>query len=236
MENEAEQGIGSITVVIPCYNERDSIASVVRAMPPEVTEIIVVDNNSTDGSADVARAAGAIVVHEPIQGYGAALRGGFLAATGDIIAALDADNQYPADQIVPMAYRLHSEKLDFVSATRFPLSDKKIMSTVRQVGNWGFTTLTNVLFLMRITDSQSGMWVFKRSLLPRILPESHDMPFSQELKIRAYVDREIAYAEHQINYYERIGTSKLFPFRHGLVVLRALLVLWWDVVVLGRTR
>ncbi|HUO50639.1 MAG TPA: glycosyltransferase [Candidatus Paceibacterota bacterium] len=219
--------LSSISVVIPCYNEAESIPTVIKAIPKGVLEIIVVDNNSTDKSAEVARAHGAHVVSEMIQGYGAALRGGFLAARGEYIAAFDADNQYPADELPRILSFMEMNHLDFVSASRFPLTDFESMNLLRRIGNWGLTLAANVLFNLSLSDSQSGMWVFKRSLLGKILPQSNDMPFSQELKIRAAMDPAVRFAEYHIPYHVRIGESKLFPFRHGVKLLIALFVLRW---------
>ena len=217
--------LSDVSVVIPCYNEQHSIKPVIDAVPKGVLEIILVDNNSTDESMRVARECGARVVQETTQGYGAALKCGFREAKGAIIASFDADNQYPAEEIPRILDFLNTNNLDFVSASRFPLTEKASMSLVRRVGNWGPTLAANVLFLLSLTDSQSGMWVFKRSALGRILPKSDDMPLSQELKIRAALDPSIRFAEYHIPYRVRIGESKLFPFRHGVKLLLSLLVL-----------
>src|SRR5437016_14666644 len=88
-----------ISVVIPCYNEQDGIRSVIEAMPTYVDEIVVVDNNSTDRTGEIARNLGAVVVFQPRKGYGAAYQAGLPAATGDVIATLDGDGTYPADEI-----------------------------------------------------------------------------------------------------------------------------------------
>src|SRR6185436_14107809 len=78
-----------ISVVIPCYNEEEGIQTVIHAMPAYVDEIVVVDNNSTDRTSEVARSLGAVVVFQGRKGYGAAYQAGLPAATGDIIATLD---------------------------------------------------------------------------------------------------------------------------------------------------
>src|SRR5712691_9068546 len=88
-----------ITVVIPCLNEEEGIQKVLEALPPLVDEVIVVDNNSTDRTAEVARKRGALVVKESCRGYGRAYKKGFSQATGDIIITLDGDHSYPVDAL-----------------------------------------------------------------------------------------------------------------------------------------
>ncbi len=211
--------LAEVSVVIPCYNEEHSIRPVIAAIPKGVREIVLVDNNSTDNSAQVATENGARVVREDKQGYGAALACGFRSAEGRIIASFDADNQYPAEELPQILKFLNDNDLDFVSASRFPLTNSESMTMIRRLGNWGFTFIANTLFLLSLSDSQSGMWVFKRDLIDRIMPESDDMPFSQEIKIRAARAPGVRFAEYHIPYRVRIGESKLFPVRHGLMLL-----------------
>jgi glycosyltransferase involved in cell wall biosynthesis len=212
-----------ISVIIPCYNEEASVADVIRAVPADVFEIIVVDNNSHDRTAEIARNAGARVVQETRQGYGAALKAGFRAAQGEIIATLDGDGQYPAEKIFEIASDLDRERLDFISANRFPLDNPRSLARTRVVGNMLFTFATNILFGLRLRDSQSGMWIFRRKVLESIWPTSDGMPLSQELKIRAATARNIRFGEYHIPYRLRSGHSKLIPWKHGLINLASLL-------------
>ena len=89
----------SITVIIPCLNEEQGIEKVLRAMPEFVDEVIVVDNNSTDRTSDVAASLGAKVVREQVRGYGRSYKRGFAEATSDLIITLDGDHSYPVDAI-----------------------------------------------------------------------------------------------------------------------------------------
>jgi len=210
----------SISIIIPCYNEEKSIGIVVEKIKKVIPqnnlkEIIVVNNNSTDKSAEVAKGAGAKVINETKQGYGAALKAGFKKALGDIIVTLDADNQYPLELIPKITEYLIKNNLDFISANRIPFSSGS-QSFTRKLGNWVLTFFTNILFGIKIKDSQSGMWIFKKSVLDKIFPKSDDMPLSEEFKILACLHPEIKFEEYYIPYYPRIGESKLFPFRHGL--------------------
>lgn len=211
-----------ISAVIPCHNEEESIGKVIRSIPKEVDGVIVVDNNSTDRTAEIARHLGARVVPETKKGYGAALKAGFRAAEGDIIATLDGDGQYPAEKIVEIARYLEANSLDFISASRFPLDDKSVMPVVRQRGNAFLALAMNILFGLNIKDSQSGMWVFRKKILDDSMPASDDMPFSEELKIRVARNKKYRFAEYHIPYFARGGESKLVPWKHGWMNLRYL--------------
>ena len=89
----------SITVIIPCLNEEQGIEKILRAMPDFVDETIVVDNNSTDRTSEVAASLGAKVIREDVRGYGRSYKRGFAAATSDLIVTLDGDQSYPVDAL-----------------------------------------------------------------------------------------------------------------------------------------
>src|ERR1043165_596956 len=110
-----------ITVVIPCLNEEQGIQQVLADLPDFVDEVIVVDNNSTDRTAEVARKMGAVVVPELNRGYGRAYKKGFAHATGDIIVTLDGDHSYPLDALSYLLEAFLQSGVQFLSASRFPL-------------------------------------------------------------------------------------------------------------------
>ena len=205
----------TISVVIPCYNEEEGIQQVIRAMPAYVDEVVVVDNNSTDRTSEVARSLGARVVFQPRKGYGAAYQAGLPAATGDIIATLDGDGTYPADEISVLVDALEEGKLDFISGSRFPLRNREAMNVTNQVGNLVLTLATALLWFRPLRDSQSGMWVFRRSVLPRLRLTSDGMPLSEEIKIEAIEKLGPRFAEVGIDYRPRIGEVKLQKWRDG---------------------
>ena len=206
----------TISVVIPCFNEERGIGNVLRNMPDYVDEVIVVDNNSADGTARIARELGACVVHEARKGYGSAYQAGLPRARGDIIATLDGDGTYPATAIAPILDWMLARRIDFVSASRFPLQQRSAMRGRNWLGNMILTWVTRALWLTWVRDSQSGMWIFRRELLHHLRLSSLGMPFSEEIKIEAMTDRRFRFAEYAIRYEERIGESKLFPFQNGL--------------------
>jgi glycosyltransferase involved in cell wall biosynthesis len=204
-----------ISLVIPCYNEEDGVREVIGRCPRDVVdEIVVVDNNCTDRTAEVARSLGAVVVAEKVPGYGAAYKAGMKAATGDVLVTLDGDGTYPPESIAQLVDTLVEKRWDFLSASRFPLADKAAMGLTNQIGNWVLTATAMLLFFKPIRDSQSGMWVFKRSLLEKMRVTSDGMPFSQEIKLEAIL-RGFRFGEAHIAYGARIGEVKLQKWRDG---------------------
>ena len=203
-----------LSLVIPCYNEEDGVREVIGRCPAEIDEIVVVDNNSTDGTAAVARGLGAVVVSEKRPGYGAAYKAGLRAATGDVVVTLDGDGTYPPEAIPQLVDTLVEKHWDFLSACRFPLSDPKAMGFTNRLGNWVLTVTAMLLFFKPIRDSQSGMWVFKRAILERLTITSDGMPFSQEIKLEAIL-RGFRFGETHIAYGARIGEVKLQKWRDG---------------------
>jgi len=203
-----------ISVVIPCYNEEDGVREVIGRMPRAVDEVVVVDNNCTDRTAEVARSLGARVVAERTPGYGAAYKAGLAAATGDVIVTLDGDGTYPPEEIPRLVDALEGRGWDFLSASRFPLSDPKAMNISNRVGNWVLTVAAAVLFFKPIRDSQSGMWVFRRAALGRLRLTSDGMAFSEEIKLEALL-RNLRFGEEHIPYGARVGEVKLQKWRDG---------------------
>jgi glycosyltransferase involved in cell wall biosynthesis len=204
-----------LSVVIPCYNEEDGVRHVIRALPKSVDEIVVVDNNSTDRTAEVAAALGARVVPEKRKGYGAAYKAGLPAATGDITVTMDGDGSYPAEQIEEVVAYLLDNGLDFVSASRFPLQNPEAMTFTNKVGNTVLTLSMLALFGRRIRDSQSGMWVYRSRVYPLMTLTSDGMPFSEEIKIEAIRNKRIKFGEYHVKYHQRIGEVKLEKWRDG---------------------
>jgi len=204
----------SLSVVIPCYNEEDGVREVIGRIPPIVDEIVVVDNNCTDRTAEVSRSLGARVVEQKIPGYGAAYKAGLAAATGDVVITMDGDGTYPPEEIARLVDVLEDKRWDFLSASRFPLSDPRAMTFTNRFGNAVLTVTAMLLFFVPVRDSQSGMWVFRRSLLPRLRLHSDGMPFSQEIKLEAIL-RGARFGEEHIPYGARIGEVKLQKWRDG---------------------
>ncbi len=208
-----------ISVVMPCYNEEEGVAECLRQMPAFVDEVVVVDNNSSDRTGDVAREAGAKVVFEARPGYGRAYKSGLSQATGDIICTLDGDATYPVDAIPYLIDILAADELDFISAWRIAADWQENFDYIlRYLGNRIYNLTIVLLYWFRIRDSQSGMWCFKRSVLERVNVTSDGMPFSEELKLEVFEKRrEISAREVPIHfhYVKRRGESKLSLWKDG---------------------
>jgi glycosyltransferase involved in cell wall biosynthesis len=205
----------SITVIIPCLNEEQGIEKVLRLLPEFVDQTIVVDNGSTDRTSDVARSLGAEVIRENVRGYGRAYKRGFSAATGDIIVTLDGDHSYPADALAYLLEAFLHLDADFVNASRFPVRDRQAMSFKHKFGNLVLSLAMSVLYFRWVRDSQSGMWVFRRSILQYMRLVSDGMAFSEEIKIEALKSNRIRFTEISIQYTSRLGEIKLNPWRDG---------------------
>src|SRR5690606_20274373 len=204
-----------ITVVIPCMNEEEGIQKVLERIPEFVDEVIVVDNNSTDRTAEVAREMGATVIREDVRGYGRAYKTGLLHARGDIIITLDGDHSYPVDGISYLIEALLNSRVGFVSASRFPMQDRQAMAFKNFVGNKILSFVMSALYLSWIRDSQSGMWIFYKDALKKMELISDEMAFSEEIKIEALRNPEIGFREIPISYSNRAGEVKLRPWRDG---------------------
>jgi glycosyltransferase involved in cell wall biosynthesis len=205
----------SITVIIPCLNEEQGIRCVLEAMPEFVDEVIVVDNNSTDRTHEVASSLGAKVIRETVRGYGRSYKRGFTAATGDVIVTLDGDHSYPVDAISYLLEAFLHLGVDFLNASRFPVRDRNAMSFKHKIGNLILSLAMSVLYFTWVRDSQSGMWVFRRSILAAMKLESDGMAFSEEIKIEALKNSKVRFGEISILYTSRLGEIKLNPWRDG---------------------
>ena len=204
-----------ITVVIPCLNEEEGIVQVLSRMPSFVDEVVVVDNDSTDRTAEMAQRFGAHVLHEKIRGYGRAYKTGLTQAQGDIVVTLDGDHSYPVDAISYLLEAFLHSDVRFLSASRFPLKNKHAMSVKHWIGNKLLSLLLSVLYFRWVRDSQSGMWVFERESLKEMDLRSDGMAFSEEIKIEAIRNRKIGFKEIYVDYSNRTGEIKLQPWRDG---------------------
>ena len=213
----------SITIIIPCLNEEQGIEKVLRATPDFVDEVIVVDNNSTDRTSEVAASLGAKVIREEVRGYGRAYKRGFAAATSDLIVTLDGDQSYPVDALSYLLEAFLHLEVDFLNMSRFPARDPRAMSFKNKFGNWILSFWMSVLFFHWVRDSQSGMWVFRRSILKDMKLISDGMAFSEEIKIEALKSNRVRFAEISIQYTSRLGEIKLNPWRDGFYNLWFLL-------------
>jgi len=224
IENNAGKGKKTkISIVIPALNEEEGIEKTIQAIPKSELEdmgydvqILVVDNGSTDGTGELARKAGAEVIYEPRRGYGSAYKMGFAHASGQIIATADADLTYPMAEIPNLVRILEDKAVEFITTNRLDHLNGNAMSLRNRLGNALLNLTVRLLFKINLKDSQSGMWVFKRSILDNLLLRSDGMPFSEELKLEACYFARCRWKELPIQYKTRLGKIKLRVWRDGL--------------------
>lgn len=214
-----------VSVVIPTMNEEKAIGTVIDAIHAALKptgfayEILIVDTNSKDRTREIAVEKGAIVVDEPRRGYGRAYKTGFERAKGEFIATLDADCTYPAEDIPKFLDLLEKDNLDFITGDRLSTMKKGVMSSKHKFGNWMLVKTSNLLFGTKLKDSQSGMWVFRRSILPKLELVSDKMALSEEIKIEVKL-KGLRMREVPIEYRPRKGEVKLNTWRDGYGNLR----------------
>jgi glycosyltransferase involved in cell wall biosynthesis len=217
-----------VSVVIPCLNEAETIAECVRQARSALDangidgEVLVVDNGSTDGSGELAREAGAVVVDEPRRGYGSAYLAGLAVAHGDYIVMVDADLTYDFGEIPHFVQEL-DRGAQLVMGNRMQSIEPGAMPLLSRIGNPLLSGFLNVLHRTNVHDAHCGMRALRRDIVPVLNLRTVGMEFASEMVIRAtreHLDvREIPIALHP-----RVGESKLSPFRDGWRHLRLILV------------
>ena len=216
----------SVSVIIPCFNEEETIENCVNAIPelPWECEIIVVDDGSKDRTAEVARKIKRsnlkVVSYKPNGGKGHAFRTGFEAATGDVVVIQDADMN-PEQDLVEVLKPLFEGKADFVNGTRFvyPM-EKGAMKALHVPGNMAFASLVSLMCGAKLSDSLCGYKAFRRKMLLGQLHENSWPDF--EMLIKAGRNK-MRIVEVPIHYNKRKkGESKMRTFKHGWNMLAML--------------
>jgi glycosyltransferase involved in cell wall biosynthesis len=214
--------VGTLSIVIPALNEAGNMKSVMDSIPFDTlasagwsTEVVVVDNDSTDGTGDVARKLGARVVHQPERGYGNAYRAGFDVALGDVIATGDADRTYPFDALPELLEVMVESDAEFMTTDRLHSANRGAMKSSHFVANHVLSAVSRMLFRHDFRDSQSGMWVFRRYVWSGLDVRSPGMAFSQEIKNDA-ARAGYRVLEVPIEYRTRGGDVKLNAVADGV--------------------
>jgi glycosyltransferase involved in cell wall biosynthesis len=218
-----------VSVVIPCLNEAPTIERCVTAAREVLErnripgEVVVVDNGSDDGSAELAQRAGARVMHEPRRGYGSAYLAGFATARGDKIVMADADLTYDFNEIPRFLEKL-DDGAELVIGNRMAKIHPGAMPWLhRYVGNPLLTGILNLFYRAGVEDAHCGMRAVRRDVLPRLDLQTTGMEFASEMVIRA-AKEDLSIAQLPIEYHPREGESKLSTWRDGWRHLRFLLV------------
>ena len=221
-----------LSVVIPAYNEENGIAEIanrVLAVGPalkkagiDTLELLVVDDGSKDRTADVAASISGVslIRHPKNKGYGAALKTGFSKASGELIGFLDADGTYPPEYF-PQLCQAALNGTDLVIGSRMAGADSQ-MPVTRRIGNFFFANLLSILGRQKVTDSASGMRVFKREILEQIYPLPDGLNLTPVMSTRA-LHEGIKIEEVPIPYSERVGRSKLSVIRDGRIFLQSMI-------------
>ena len=171
----------SVTVILPTRNEEEALGPTIDAIPRgwcKDLEIMIVDGNSSDRTREIALEKDIRVHLEPRKGYGRAYRTGFDVAKNDIIVTMDADCTYPAELVPELVKRLLDDDLDFITCDRLSLAEDGSMSGLHGFGNWVLSFTARMLFWYGIKDSQTGMWVFRKSVFDneKMRPTNDGMP------------------------------------------------------------
>ncbi|MFN0728127.1 glycosyltransferase family 2 protein [Polaribacter gochangensis] len=224
-----------IKVIIPAYNEQDSIANVIHDIPSIVDEIIVVSNNSTDKTEENAKNAGATVIQESRKGYGfACLKGmDYIASTSlsdpnkkpEIIVFLDGDySDYP-EQLTEIIAPIINDNIDFVIGARVKRLRETGSMTPQQVfGNWLATFLMNLFFGAKFTDL-GPFRAIKYDKLVALNMEDKTYGWTVEMQLKA-LKQKLTYVEIPMKYRNRIGVSKVSGTVKGSV-MAGIKILGW---------
>jgi glycosyltransferase involved in cell wall biosynthesis len=226
--NPEENPSPRIAVAIPCYNEAAAIGTVIaqfRASLPSA-ELVVFDNNSTDGTADIARSMGVRVEPVPKQGKGHAVRAAFaLLSDRDALVLVDGDGTYPAEAAPLLVAPVLEGTADMVVGARQPERGAGAMSPVRGLGNILIRSAFRLLIGPGTGDLLSGYRAFSPNYVHSVNLQSEGFEIETELAIEAVTQR-LKTLEVSVPYRPRItGTvSKLNAFRDGRRILKTILV------------
>ena len=219
-----------IKVIIPAFNEEDSIKHVINDIPDIVDEVIVVSNNSTDNTEKNAKGTGATVLVEKQKGYGSACLKGmdYIAQQekkADIIVFLDGDySDYP-EELVKIVNPIIEDDVDFVVGARVKeLREKGSMTLPQIFGNWLATSLMRLFFRSTFTDL-GPFRAIKYSKLLDLKMEDKTYGWTVEMQLKA-LKQKFTYREIPVNYRNRIGVSKVSGTIKG-AIFAGVKILWW---------
>lgn len=222
--------MSNIKVIIPAYNEADSIALVINDIPSMVNEVIVVNNNSTDKTAEVAQNAGATVLTESQMGYGYACLKGMeyvstLSEKPEIIVFMDGDySDYP-EELIQIIAPILEDDIDFVLGSRVkPLQEKGSMTPQQHFGNWLATFLMGILFGAKFTDLGPFRAIKYQKLLDLHMQDK-TYGWTIEMQLKA-LKQNLTYIEIPVKYKKRIGVSKVSGTIKGTIFAGVKILGW----------
>ena len=219
-----------IKVIIPAYNEQDSIAQVIKDIPSIVDEVIVVSNNSTDLTEANAKNAGATVLQENNKGYGyACLKGmDYIAkqdSKPDIVVFLDGDySDYP-EELTKIVAPIIDQNMDFVIGARVKnLREEGSMMPQQVFGNWLATTLMSLFFGAKFSDLGPFRAIkYDKLLALNMVDKTYGWTVEMQLKV---LKQKLSYIEVPVNYRNRIGVSKVSGTIKGSIFAGVKILTW----------
>jgi len=219
-----------IKVIIPAYNEQDSIASVLAEIPSEVSEVLVINNNSTDNTVAFAKNAGATVLTETQKGYGYACLKGmkYIASQNekpDIIVFLDGDySDYP-EELTKIIAPILTDDVDLVIGARVPELREKNSVTPQQIfGNWLACTLMKLFFKAKFTDLGPFRAIkYDKLLALNMVDKTYGWTVEMQLKA---LKQQFSYIEVPVRYKKRIGISKVSGTIKGSIFAGIKILTW----------
>jgi glycosyltransferase involved in cell wall biosynthesis len=209
---------GGVTVIIPVLNEAAALPKVLAGIPPWVEHVIVADNGSSDGSGEIARAAGAIVVEEPQRGYGAACLKALAALPEDtgVVVFMDGDASDDAAQMAALVEPIRRGEADMVLGSRvLGERERGALSPQQVFGNWLACTLIGMIWGVRFTDLGPFRAIGRRALA-RLEMADRDYGWTVEMQVRA-AQEGLRCLEIPARYRRRIGTSKVSGTIRGVI-------------------
>jgi len=212
-----------LSIIIPTLNEENGIKIVLERCStlPITKKIIIVDGGSKDRTVDIVKKFDAKIIIENKKGYGRAYRTGFKHAKGTFIVTMDGDGSYDPRDILKLFKIIKNDINVFISGNRLKNLKRESMPLINNWGNKLISFVSNLLFDTNIKDSQSGMWLFRRSLLKNLRLKEDGMSFSSEIKLEAY--RKAKFIECPISYEPRLGKKSMNFLKQGYGILKFLL-------------
>ncbi len=220
-----------ITVIIPCYNEADAIATVIAKFPRArlamygyELDVLVIDNNSSDNTAELARAAGARVIVEPKQGKGNAIKTGFynIADDTDYVAMLDGDDTYKPEEILRLIAPIDDDFAKVIIGSRMHGRIRAgSMKPLNRFGNRLYSRLVRTVYKVTVTDVLTGYYAWSREAIEALRPHLQSKGFAIEMEMVTKMAR-LGYEIYSVpvSYNPRLGDSSLNPIIDGAKIMK----------------